>query len=1020
MRLFMRLIALTALVVLIGIPAFAQVTGNLTGTITTGNSPLPGVTVTITSPQMQGSRTTTTDVNGNYNFSSIPPGVYKALIEMSGMQTVSRSAVQVGVGQTARADADLKLTTVTEAITVTAGAPAVLETTEVQTNLQQSLINKLPTPRTPQGVALLAPGVVANGPRNAMVMSGATADQNLVMVDGAVIQENLRGQQQPLYIEDAIQETTVLTGAISAEYGRFMGGVVNSISKSGGNEYHGSYRDNIGNPAWTLPTKFGEARAARIWNQIHEATVGGRIVRDRLWFFGAGRKTKTTTTPSFASAGTGPFQTFSVLNDEKRYEGKLTGQITQKHSMVVTGLQTKAKSTNNCQLGCLDPSTIDPDVQNPYDIYSAHYNGIISNNLLVESLYSRKTFKFVGFGGVGTDLAKNSPMGVFSSSGSRLGFTNSPYFCGSCGDESRNNNAWNLKGSYFLSTKATGSHNIVGGYERWAENRFSNNFQSPTNFVINTYATGSTLLRDAAGTPLVQVRGNTPGANSWFTYFPILTPSLGSNLRTKSFFVNDKWDFNQHWSFNVGGRYDKNDSFDSLHRATSNDSFASPRVGANYDILGNGKYRITAGYNTYVGRLAEGINGAGSPAGNPASFVYEYRGPSFASVTVPEAARIMSEWFLANGGVSAANNHLCGPNDTTSICILTQNIPGAQTQILGQLKSPHVNEWTVGGGAQIGKGYFRADYIDRNWKDFYVTTTTLNTGTVVINGNTVVRNLVTNSNDLKRTYKGIQSQFQYRLPLNIQLGGNYTYAKLRGNGVQENIGSGPVTDGGFIFQFPEYQGFAQNKPIGYLDADQRHKLRAWASYDLRTFVGNFNFGAIQRYDSGLPYSATGAIDVRSNANFYGTGKPGGITNPGYASNIPTSVTYFFSNRGQYRLAALQATDLSGTWGYSFRGAELYTTGYVTNVFNRQKVTNLFNGATSVVNTSIRTAGTSGSGLIRFNPFTETPKQCPAASTPAECTAMGANFQIPATFGTPTSKDAYQIPRTYSMAVGVRF
>src|SRR2546423_11481093 len=166
--------------------------------------------------------------------------------------------VRMGVGQPGRADATMKMPTVAEAIPVTASAPAVLETTEVQTNLQQSLISKLPTSRTVTGVALLAPGTVANGPRNALVISGATADQNLITVDGAVIQENLRGQTHGLFIEDAIQETTILTGAISAEYGRFTGGVVNSITKSGGNEFHGSYRDNIDKPKWTLPTKFGE------------------------------------------------------------------------------------------------------------------------------------------------------------------------------------------------------------------------------------------------------------------------------------------------------------------------------------------------------------------------------------------------------------------------------------------------------------------------------------------------------------------------------------------------------------------------------------------------------------------------------------------------------------------------------------------------------------------------------------------------------------------------------------------
>src|SRR5438477_3996954 len=309
-----RFIAVLAVVLLAS--AFSvsaqNINANLTGTVTMDKNPLPGVTVTIASPNMQGTRTTTTDVNGNYNFGAIPAGTYKVTFEMQGMQNVSRN-VQAGVGQTGRTDVDMKLTAVAEAITVTASAPAVLETTEVQTNLQQSTINKLPTSRTVTGVALLAPGTTSSGPRAALVISGATADQNLITVAGAVIQENLCGQPHGLFLEDAIQETTILTGAISAEYGRFTGRVVNSITKSGGNEFHGSYRDNIDKPKWTLPTKFGEPRGGNITNQVHEATIGGRIIRDRLWFFGAGRKTKSSTPRSFTNTIVGnPVQTFNV------------------------------------------------------------------------------------------------------------------------------------------------------------------------------------------------------------------------------------------------------------------------------------------------------------------------------------------------------------------------------------------------------------------------------------------------------------------------------------------------------------------------------------------------------------------------------------------------------------------------------------------------------------------------------------------------------------------------------------
>jgi hypothetical protein len=1043
MRLSRFFVVLTVL--LASLSAFAQITANLTGTVTMDNNPLPGVTVTITSPNMQGSRTTTTDVNGNYNFAALPPGSYKVAIEMQGMQTVTRN-LTIGVGQTGRADAAMKMSAVAEAITVTAAAPAVLETTEVQTNLQQSMISKLPTSRTVQGVALLAPGTVANGPRNALVISGATADQNLIMVDGAVIQENLRGQTHALFIEDAIQETTVLTGAISAEYGRFEGGVVNSITKSGGNEFHGTYRDNLDKPSWKHPSAFGEPRGFNVTNQVHEGTLGGRVIRDRLWFFTAGRKTKSATNSGYAAAG-GPFQTFPVVTDEKRFEGKLTGQITSKYSLVGTYTKVPLKATNNCQLGCVDNLTLDPDIQQGNDFKTAHFNGVVTNNWLVESLYSRKTFTFIGFGGVNTDPALGSPMAVLNTAGSAIiGYSNAPYFCGSCGDETRNNNSWNAKSTYFWSTKALGTHNIVGGVERWAESRFSNNYQSPTNFVLRTYATTNTVARDANGIPLVNVFGQKAfGSNSYIIWFPILTPSLGSDLRTKSGFINDKWDLNTHWSFNLGARYDKNQSVDSLHQKTANDSYTSPRVGLNYDVLGNGKFRITAGYNVYVGRLAEGVNGAGSPAGSPATYVFEYRGPDVTNVTTPVAAKTIMDWFLSHGGT-----------DNSDLWRQSPNIPGAATRILGSLKSPNVREYTVGGGMQIGNGFVRADYLDRSWRDFYVTLTNLGTGTVTLNPGlpsqtTITRNLVTNSDALDRTYKGIQSQFQYRLMNNVNLGGNYTYAKLRGNAVQENVGNGPVSEGAYIFQFPEYQGFTQNNPVGFLPADQRHKARAWASYDLHTFVGNLNFGAIQRYDSGIPYSAIGSVDDRTKTNFYCLGNEtvaqcqaalgktdvsGGIVNPGYASAPPSSVTYYFSSRGQYRTSALRATDLSTTYSIGWHGAEFYAEGYVFNVFNTQKVVNTQSGATSTLNTNIRTAlsSTADANVFRrFNPFTDTPIGCPApaaglatTANDAQCVAMKANYQIPleyskgGAFGSPTTKDAYQAPRTYSMAIGIRF
>ena len=1003
---FNRFIAVFAAVLLVG--AFSVnaqvVNASLTGTVTMDGNPLPGVTVTITSPNMQGSRTTTSDVNGNYNFAAIPAGTYKVTFEMQGMQNVNRN-VQVGVGQTGRADAEMKLTAVSEAITVTASAPAVLETTEVSTNLQQSTINKLPTGRTVTQVALLAPGTTSTGPRAALVISGATADQNLITVDGAVIQENLRGQTHGLFIEDAIQETTVLTGAISAEYGRFTGGVVNSITKSGGNEFHGSYRDNIDKPKWTQITPFVDSngkpdtRGPNVTNQVHEATIGGRIIRDRLWFFTAGRKTKSTTNTPFTLSS----NQFNVATDAKRYEGKLTGQITPKHSLVATYLDSPLKATNNCQLGCLEQQALDPAIQQGNNFYTGHYNGVITNNLLLEGLYSRKTFQFIGFGGENRDNVAGSPMLAWTDDFRGITDANAPYFCGICGNEKRNNNAWNAKATYFWSTKSLGTHNVVGGYERWSESRFSNNYQSPTNFVLNTYQHNITHAAD--GTPLFTLENE----GDWIVFYPILTPTLGSDLRTKSLFVNDKWDLNTHWNINLGARYDKNDAVNSLHQAVSRDSNVSPRFGVNYDVLGNGKYRLTAAYNVYVGRLAEGVTSATSPGGSPASFYYLYEGPTKTGLTSRQYSQAFFDWLNSVGGIS-------------KLTPFFTSIPGAQTIIRGSLKSPNVREYTFGGGMQIGNGFVRADLIDRDWKDFYVNVRDAATGPVTRpNGDLADLTLLANSNDPKRNYKALELQGQYRLFSNLQLGGNYTYSRLRGNAVQENAGSGPIAEGFPTTFYPEYNNFAQNSPTGYLPSDQTHKVRAWASYDLHTFLGNLNVSGIQRYDSGVPYSASAAISVTP----YVTNAPAYIT-------PPTTATYFFSKRGAFRTAALKATDLSATFSFpSLRGAELYVEGYAFNVFNNHGIVNALNGASSAIDIGVRTqrsstflaknpAGQTVRALARFNPFTDTPKECPQADTAQQCFDMGANFQLSPTFGAATSKAAYQTPRSYSMAVGVRF
>ncbi|HEX6177388.1 MAG TPA: TonB-dependent receptor, partial [Thermoanaerobaculia bacterium] len=450
MKLYRALVVLTA-VLLIGTSAFAQVSSNLTGRASMDGNPLPGVTVTISSPALQGTRTTVTDVNGNYNFAALPPGDYTVRFEMESMQTITR-AQRVGLGQTGRVDVEMSLTAVAEAITVTAAAPAVLETTEVQSNFTAELVDDLPVQRNFQAQANLAPHVTTNATfansTNQLVIAGAPSHENLYTVNGAVINENLRGQIHGLFIEDAIQETTVLTGAISAEYGRFTGGVVNAITKSGGNEFSGSFRDSLTNPTWSEKSFDDQSDFTDTLNEVYEATLGGRIIRDRLWFFAAGRYTETTADQRLF----GTEIPLVFVQENTRLEGKLTGQITPRHNLQASYLDVQQPEGPYCFLSCYDMNNVDVNGRElPNSFATLHYSGIFTSNLLGEINYSEKKYAFEGSGG---EAVGDRARGTWGLDPYNVAFFGAPVFCGTCGAEERNNDYLDARLTYYLASRS--------------------------------------------------------------------------------------------------------------------------------------------------------------------------------------------------------------------------------------------------------------------------------------------------------------------------------------------------------------------------------------------------------------------------------------------------------------------------------------------------------------------------------------------------------------------------------------
>ena len=980
-----RSFVLFTLFLLACVSAFAQgTTGSLTGTVIHGGSPLPGATVSIASTALQGTRTAITNEAGQYNFGALPPGQYTVQIDMEGMQT-SNSTARVNLGQTSRVDADLRLSTIAESITVTAASPAVMETTEVQTNFTADFIEDLPIGRTLVATTSLAPGVV-NGV-NGLAISGSNSYDNLWTVNGAVVNEGIRGQPHALFIEDAIQEMTIQTAGISAEYGNFTGGVINAITKSGGNKFSGSIRDSLTNPSWTADSSFRNPTTGApppdpidTLNEVYEATLGGRIIRDHLWFFLGGRYSDTSEERAFSNSEQKYIR--GVLDE--RLEVKLTGSLTPNHTLVASYLEAPVEQTNDCQIGCYDITTVNPSRSLPNDFKSALYNGILSTNFLVEARYSEKTFAFVNSGGLDKNRATGTPVRLVAPGFGTV--TNEPYFCGSCGPEARDNKSFALKGTYFLGTQNFGTHNLLVGGERFHETRNANNFQSPTNFVgfFRTFAP----TRDANGNTLISV-----GPNDILIYFPILQISEGSDLNTDGIYINDKWDLNNNLTFQFGARYDKNHSKDSAGNDTANDDKISPRLGIDYDVRGDGRFRLKASYGTYVNRLSEGVSGAGSAAGNPATIQYLYGGPAITNLPPHEAMAIVFAWFDSVGGVNGAP-------------IFAQSVPGFNSRLESKLVSPSVDEWTIGAGTQIGNGFIRADYIDRTWNDFYTQFSNLSIGAVTSpTGQRADLVLTGNSNDFERNYHGVEVQGQYRVFKRVNIGGNYTWSELKGNIVGETTGNGPVAEGGSEFR-PEYFGFPQNNPSGFLGQDQTHKARLWVSLDAPTFLGDFNVSVLQRFDSGGPYSLAGTINPSFNANFYGAGQPGGVVNPGYVSPT-TAATYYFSDRGEFRFDDLTATDLAINYGTGLNwlgGLQLFIQGEVINVFNED--------ALIAHDTSILTASNTTT-LQRFNPL--------AGDVPVE----GVHWRKGPNFGKPTAdytaaSPHVQTPRTYRVSAGIRF
>src|SRR6266540_5719849 len=438
-----------------GVLAQGTQTGTLSGSVKSGQGdPLPGVTVTISSPALQGQRVVTTAVNGDYIARGLPPGDYKVSFTMTGMAAVERN-IPVTLAGAAKLDVTMEVSKQTESIRVT-GEAAPITSTQLGANYRAEEVNKLPVTRTLAGIAANTPGITGGtviagqaDPHtynaNQVRINGSQGFDNVFLIDGTDINDNLFGTAHNLYIEESIAEVQVLTGGISAEYGRFGGGVINAITKSGGNDLSGTFRVEFTNTDWTKKTPFEESRnLPRVdkTNEAYSATLGGPILKDRVWFFGGGRLAKLTDSVVLSETGI----VAPTLDDNKRYEFKLTGKLAANHTLQGSYLNNDTTQDNFGLGGYIDPrGEYHRTLPNTRLAFS--HNGVWTSQIFSELKYSEKKFGFRNTGGTLTDihespmLARTGPQRVY----------NAPYFS-AFDPEDRNNREVSGAVSYFLAT----------------------------------------------------------------------------------------------------------------------------------------------------------------------------------------------------------------------------------------------------------------------------------------------------------------------------------------------------------------------------------------------------------------------------------------------------------------------------------------------------------------------------------------------------------------------------------------
>ena len=600
------------------VSAFAQqTTGNITGRVLDQQAAaMPGVTVTAKNPATGFTRTESTDASGVYRLSAVPVGVYEVTAELTGFATVAKQDVEVNVGQTQAIDFSLKVATIAETVTVT-GATPLIETTSSSVGgiVSPRRIETIPlNGRQFANLAATIPGVglgfhtdPTKSTQYSPQINGGNGRNLNYQIDGGDNNDDTVGGLLQLFPLEAIQEFNFQTQRFKAEYGRSNGGVLNVVTKSGTNQWAGSFFEFLRNKG--LNTTSESEKLAKVAKQDYKrnqfgGSFGGPIQKDKWHFFAAVERTQQDTTQVVNTSGLFPEKdgTFPVPYRENLVTVKSTVNLNSAQYLSVR----YGRNNNSQPYNAARNSTFDNwgDSTNAFNSINANHN-LVMGGRLNEIIFQYADFR--------NNIASRSsapnesfPIGVTIGANG-----NTPQTTEQKKYQFRDDFSWHMTG-----------HGGIG-----------HDFKVGANFINEPHL----FITFNTGKGAVFYTHLTDNKNGPIGTVSISDGDAAANIPTKQFawYFQDDWRVTDRLTVNAGLRWDivtglsdldesKNPNYLLIRDAAKAGKFNSlpapvrdimnhfaetprndknnyqPRIGAVLDVRGNGKDIVRGGWGMYT------------------------------------------------------------------------------------------------------------------------------------------------------------------------------------------------------------------------------------------------------------------------------------------------------------------------------------------------------------------------------------------------------------------------------------